>query len=257
MFFEGLDQFSAAGLQLLDEDDPVRAHSAFVGWVDDVHSWLSATFPNSGLAAAWASQQMSELVRGGQYYDDPAVWTLFKMCVQGRLRWLGNLPTKVALSKIATPAALQNQAKDLGRKEIKLQTTSRAYVDPSRINELKALKCRDHDLSKLVRLCEEINVCFATECYLAMLMLTRAVIDHVPPIFGCKNFAEVTNNFAGSRSFKEAMAQLDTSSRKIADHYLHTQIRRAESLPNATQVDFSNALDFLLAEVGRVLKQQP
>lgn len=254
MSFEGLDQLSATGLKLLDGADATETHDEFGAWVEEVHTWLTNNFPNSGLSATWASQPMSALVSGGSYCNDPVSWSLFRSCVQSRLRWLGNLPTKLTLSSIATPAALQNGSKNSGRKEIKLQTTSRAYVDPDRINELKALKCKEFDLSKLVRLCEEINVCFATECYLAMLMLTRSVIDHVPPIFGCRNFSEVTNNYPGSRSFKEAMQQLDTASRKIADHYLHTQVRRAESLPNATQIDFSNALDFLLAEVGRVLK---
>ena len=50
------------------------------------------------------------------------------------------------------------------------------------------------------------------------------------------------------------MANLETSSRKIADHYLHAQIRQSEALPNVTQIDFSNAVDFLLAEIVRVLK---
>lgn len=254
MPFEGLDSHSAAGLELLDSQDPVRTHDDFTVWVGNVHTWLSQAFPNSGLSADWASLQMSQLVSGGGYHNDPVSWSAFRFTVQARLRWLGNLPTKVALNQIAKPAVLQNSAKDAGRKEIKLQTTSRAYVDPDRINELKALAIKKYDLSKLIRLCEEINVCFATECYLAMIMLTRSVIDHVPPIFGCKSFAEVTNNYAGSRSFKDAMIQLETSSRKIADHYLHTQIRSAETLPNAVQIDFSNSLDFLLAEVGRVLK---
>ena len=81
--------------------------------------------------------------------------------------------------------------------------------------------------------------------------LTRAIIDHVPPIFGCKSFAEVTNNYGGTKSFKEAMANLETSSRKIADHYLHGQIRKSESLPNVTQIDFSNNIDLLLGEIDR------
>jgi hypothetical protein len=87
-----------------------------------------------------------------------------------------------------------------------------------------------------------------------MILLTRSIIDHVPPIFGCKNFAEVANNYPGSRSFKESMAHLDSSSRKIADHYLHAQVRKTETLPNAVQANFSNALDFLLAEVAAVIK---
>ena len=254
MSFEGLDSFSAIGLELLDGQDPVSTQEKFTAWVGEVHTWLSQAFQNSGLSAEWASLQTSQLISGGGYHDDPVSWALFRGVVQARLRWLGHLPTKVALAQIATPAILQNKSKDAGRKEIKLQTTSRAYVDPDRINELKACKSEKYDLSKLVRLCEEINVCFATGCYLAMIMLTRSVIDHVPPIFGCKSFAEVTNNYAGSRSFKEAMTQLEHASRKIADHYLHTQIRSAETLPNAVQIDFSNSLDFLLAEVGRLLK---
>jgi hypothetical protein len=79
-------------------------------------------------------------------------------------------------------------------------------------------------------------------------------LDHVPPIFGCKSFAEVSNNYSGGKSFKESMKRLEDSSRKIADSYLHTQIRKSESLPNPTQVDFSNDLDVLLAEIARTNK---
>jgi hypothetical protein len=176
------------------------------------------------------------------------------MRVQARLRWLGQLPHKIQLARLSAPAAAQNEAKQSGRKEIKLQTVSRAYVDPDRINELKALSKPNFDLAKVIRLCEEINVCFAGECYLAIIVLTRSLLDHVPPIFGCRTFGEVANSYGGSRSFKEAMQHLDNSSRKIADHYLHVQVRASESLPNVTQIDFSNDIDFLLGEVARLLK---
>jgi hypothetical protein len=84
--------------------------------------------------------------------------------------------------------------------------------------------------------------------------LTRALLDHVPPIFLCAKFSEVANNYAGSKSFKESMKHLENSSRKIADQYLHTQIRQKESLPNITQVSFSNDIDVLLSEICRILK---
>ena len=254
MPLKGLDTLSAEGLLLLDKSDAVGAHTDFIEWVDKVHSWLAKNLPDTGLTADWASQPMSSLVHGDAYYDGPEHWTIFQRTIQSRLRWLGSLPTKASAASLLAPAALQNEAKSSGRKDIKLQTTARAYVDPDRINELKSISNKTFDLCKLVRLCEEINVCFATECYIAVLMLTRSVIDHVPPIFSCKSFSEVANNYAGSRSFKEAMTQLETSTRKIADHYLHTQIRGAETLPNATQTNSSSALDFLLAEIGRVLK---
>jgi hypothetical protein len=78
-------------------------------------------------------------------------------------------------------------------------------------------------------------------------------MDHVPPIFGATSFAEVANNYAGQKSFRELMLHLEKSARKIADAHLHGQIRSRETLPTATQVNFSNALDVLLAEIQSLL----
>jgi hypothetical protein len=89
---------------------------------------------------------------------------------------------------------------------------------------------------------------------LALAALVRTVLDHVPPVFGYKSFSEIANSHAGGKSFKESMNHLDSSARKIADQYLHAQVRNSEVLPNIVQVDFSNDLDVLLAEIVRVLK---
>lgn len=134
------------------------------------------------------------------------------------------------------------------------QTTS-DFVDLNRLQELQDIKSTDFDLLKLVRLCEELNICYKNESYLAVTMLVRAVLDHIPPIFTCNSFAEIANNYSGAKSFKEAMQHLESSSRKIADGYLHTKIRKTETLPNKTQVNFSSDLDVLLAEVVRILKK--
>jgi hypothetical protein len=121
--------------------------------------------------------------------------------------------------------------------------------------ELKVIHSEDFDLTKLIEYCEELNKVSTEECFLAIPMLGRAIIDHVPPIFGCKNFAEVANNYpGGSKSFKQSMEHLENSTRKIADSYLHVQIRKSEVLPNRTQVNFSADLDVLLSEITRVLK---
>jgi hypothetical protein len=86
-----------------------------------------------------------------------------------------------------------------------------------------------------------------------MAMLTRAIIDHVPPIFGMKNFSEVANNYGGSSSVKKEFKNLETTARNIADLHLHSHIRRKEVLPNLTQVDVSNSLDLLLSEIISLL----
>jgi hypothetical protein len=127
-------------------------------------------------------------------------------------------------------------------------------VDPERIEELRGIHSQNFDLVRLIRMCEELNECYSHGCFYATAMLTRAILDHIPPIFGCRRFSETANNYAGSRSFKESMMHLENSSRKIADAHLHQQIRLKETLPNRTQVNFSNDLDVLLAEIVRILK---
>ena len=128
------------------------------------------------------------------------------------------------------------------------------YVDKSRLLELKNIANRKFDMARLIKILEELNICHKNSCYISVITLTRALLDHVPPIFACKAFSEVANNYTGSKSFKESMMHLEKSSRKIADQYLHTQVRQSESLPNQTQVNFSNDIDVLLGEIVRVLK---
>jgi hypothetical protein len=70
-------------------------------------------------------------------------------------------------------------------------------VSESRLDELRALKSPEFDFRKLVRLCEELNIAFQEECYFNTTMGTRALLDHVPPVFGFKTFSEVANNYAG------------------------------------------------------------
>jgi len=133
---------------------------------------------------------------------------------------------------------------------------SNPYIHQSRIDEIRAIDSLSFDTSKLVRLCEEINISYSNNCHYTTGILLRTILDHIPPVFGCTSFAEVSNNYSGTKSFKESVKYLHESSRKISDSYLHTQIRKQEVLPNRTQVDFSQSLDLLLSEVVRILKQQ-
>ncbi len=132
-----------------------------------------------------------------------------------------------------------------------------AFVSPSRIAELRSITSQQYDLTKLIRLCEELNICYSNKCFFAVPVLTRSILDHVPPVFGFNKFEEVVASYGGpkeNKSFKKNMQHLQDSLRNIADAYLHQVIREKETLPNETQVNFSNDLDVLLAEVVRKLK---
>ncbi len=127
------------------------------------------------------------------------------------------------------------------------------YVNLGRLEELKRINSKDFDLTRLLRICEELNIASLNGNSYSVIMLVRSIIDHIPPIFGKPSFQEVANNH-GSKSFKDSMTRLDTSSRKIADSALHQHVRKKEVLPNKTQVNFSNDLDVLLGEIVRLLK---
>jgi hypothetical protein len=128
-------------------------------------------------------------------------------------------------------------------------------ISESRLAELRALKSDDFDFRKLIRLCEELNTAFQEEGYFATAMLTRGLLDHVPPVFGFKTFSEVANNYAGGgKSFKETMQHLENAARKVADAHLHMPIRKSETLPTAQQVNCGQQLDMLLSETVRIMK---
>ncbi|MBY5898046.1 hypothetical protein HFN45_32605 [Rhizobium leguminosarum] len=250
----GLDDMTnrgAAVKAIVAYSAPLDFNMQAGGWIAVVSRWLMETFPDSGLAAEWAALPLVEL---GLPLDTPTPLkrNFAEKAIDERLRWLGGLPSKAALRALSTPQQVNKESVETGRREVKLSLTSRAVVDPARIEALGHLSSPDFDLSKLIRLCEELNLAFATESYLSMAMLTRAIVDHVPPIFGKQSFAEVASNYGGA-TLKREFTNLHTTSRNIADLHLHSQIRRKEVLPTITQVDASNSLDVLLAEIIGIL----
>jgi hypothetical protein len=153
------------------------------------------------------------------------------------------------------PAVEEALDEHLARFAMSLPTSkAQPYVSEERIAELAEIVNPNFDTSKLIRLLRELNVAHSNDAYFTCGVLARAVIDHVPPIFGQTTFSEVANNYAGTKSFKTSMRRLNDSLRNLADSYLHVQIRKIESLPTHVQVDFRAELDLLLSEVSRVLQ---
>ena len=124
------------------------------------------------------------------------------------------------------------------------------FVASDTIAKLRAIPTSPWDLSRLVRMCEELNSVFAAGNYLATAMLVRAILDHVPPMFGVKTFSEYASSVARG-SVKENMQRLQQSHRKIADRWLHDRIEsgRRETLPDGPQIDCRADLSVLLGQV--------
>ena len=204
---DDLIELVRTGRELCGQDQEWLAHAHFMAWNQEVSEKIRNQC-SSELALEWEALPSSLLDPSNIGRADSVLWAKFTAAVETRCRWLGKLPSRMS----AAPERVQSSALAAGRKEVEFGAKSRAFVDPNRIQELKQVRNSKFDLLKLVRMCEEINMCFAMECYLAVAMLTRAVVDHVSPIFGFDSFAELANNYAGSKSFKESMQTLDNSS---------------------------------------------
>jgi hypothetical protein len=93
-------------------------------------------------------------------------------------------------------------------------------------------------------MCEELNANYALENYITCALLIRAVMNHVPPVFGYKAFAEVSAQ--AGRSAKAALELLQDNARVISDLHNHSLMRAKEPLPSRSQIDpFRTSLEIL------------
>lgn len=123
-----------------------------------------------------------------------------------------------------------------------------AFLEPSVLAELRGAKSQNFDFVKLIRLCEELNDAYGRANYLSCALLIRAVMNHVPPVFGCQTFAQVTAQ--SGRSLKALFQRLEDSARPIADLHTHALIRAKELVPTKHQVEpYKAGFELLIQEV--------
>ncbi len=127
-----------------------------------------------------------------------------------------------------------------------VQTTK--FVDPEIIEQLRLEKNSKFDLSKVICFCEELNSSFSAGNYLASALLLRALINHIPPIFGHTTFHQVVSQVSKTR--RELFKPLDEVARDVADLHTHDLIRHKEISPTRNQLEpFKPSLEFLLQEI--------
>lgn len=130
-----------------------------------------------------------------------------------------------------------------------------SHIHEDRIEELRNLQNPNFDCTRLIRLCEELNSCAAGKNAHAVIMLTRAILDHVAPTFGFADFKQVAAEYkSGGGSLKKSLERLKKNARLVADRYLHMPMRPKESVPTMNEVSFVSEIDSVLSEVIRNLK---
>ncbi len=121
-------------------------------------------------------------------------------------------------------------------------------VDRGLLVRLESVKPRMLDASVLVRLCEEVNSCWAGGNVVGTVLLMRAVLNYVPPVFGCETFAQVVAS--RGKSLKDSFTHLEDGLRKIADFYTHRRMGPADYYPSTAQVEpFKPQFELLLQDV--------
>lgn len=136
------------------------------------------------------------------------------------------------------------------------KNNSLIYISQSRIDEIACIKNKKWDTTKLISLCKELNISSSNNLVIAVAAIQRSIINHIPPIFGFENFGQVVANYKTGKSIKKSFERLNSSMKDISDNHLHSHISKVDSPPNMMQVDFSNDLDVLLAEVCKLLKNK-
>jgi hypothetical protein len=99
-----------------------------------------------------------------------------------------------------------------------------AYIDAQVIASISATADMPQlDCTKLVQLISELNDNYSQGNGYGAHTLLRAILDHIPPMFGYKNFAAVASNCRRSQTDKRYMRKL-LDVKLQADDVLHRQI---------------------------------
>ncbi|MEV6500017.1 hypothetical protein [Streptomyces prunicolor] len=100
------------------------------------------------------------------------------------------------------------------------------YVDPALLDDLEnAAQVSTWKVHKLVALCQGLNDAYAAGNPYVCAAMIRAVLDHIPPVFGHTDFKQVAAQYSFTvRRTDKAHAQYLETFRPIGDDVLHRPI---------------------------------
>jgi len=132
-----------------------------------------------------------------------------------------------------------------------LATAPKDFVDSTLVARVASFSSPRFNLTKLVRFAVELNENYRRSNYLSCALLIRAIINHVPPIFGGRTFGQVV---AGSGRVKAILGQLEESARDIGDLHTHEIVDGYSSPPTKNQIEpYKPALEVWFKEIERRL----
>lgn len=129
-----------------------------------------------------------------------------------------------------------------------------SYIQPSLLDRLEAAQAATKwNLKKLHTLAVELNESYALGHAYASHTLLRAIIDHVPPVFGKGNFKSVVEQYCWSVTDKKYMKRLEDF-RGQGDDALHRMIREREDILDIEDIPSRVLINRLIDEVVALLE---
>ncbi len=103
------------------------------------------------------------------------------------------------------------------------------------VARVTSLSGQSFNLAKLTRFTVELNENYSRGNYLSCALLIRAIINHVPPLFGHRAFSQVVAG--SSRSVKGILGPLEEGARDIGDLHSHEIVDAYSTPPTKNQIE--------------------
>lgn len=127
------------------------------------------------------------------------------------------------------------------------------FVDAALVARVASLSGQPFNLAKLTSFTMELNENYSRGNYLSCSLLIRAIINHVPPLFGQRKFSQVVAN--SGRSVRSILSQLEEGARDIGDLHSHEIIDGYSTPPTKNQIEpYKPPFEVLYREIERRLQ---
>lgn len=126
------------------------------------------------------------------------------------------------------------------------------FFDENLLMQLSSKTNPNFDFSKLIKFCYETNANYSQGNFLSALILLRAILNHIPPIFGSTAFQNLVTTYNINRRIgkNEIFDNLQNGMRKFGDFHNHDVIKRVEVLPSKNQIEpFKPSFEYLIQEI--------
>jgi hypothetical protein len=108
---------------------------------------------------------------------------------------------------------------------------------------------RNSNLNPPVKLLEHLkalNTAYANEHYVNCIILFRAILDYIPPIFGYRNALELISQLNSKITFRKVLDEFERFTRNLADDALHNPANKIDIIKITKQTVDNLAPNLLL-----------